>query len=86
MRVPADALGFGDECAAVARVAAGGRRDRPDAAHMQDIAQRTKTSQRIERRLDGVGRQQARSTAPAGRGRPAPFSLKIGVGARVSPS
>ena len=54
----ADALGLGDECAPVACIAARGRRDRPDAPHVQDVAQRAEASQRVERRLDGVGGQQ----------------------------
>ncbi len=54
----ANALGFGDERAAVARIAAGRRRDRPDAAHMQDIAQGAKAPEGIECRIDRVSRQQ----------------------------
>ncbi len=54
----ANALGFGDECAAIACVAAGGGRNRPDTAHMQDIAQGTKTAEGIECGVDRIGRQQ----------------------------
>ncbi len=38
-RRAADALRLGDEGAAVARVTAGGGGDRPDPAHLQDVAQ-----------------------------------------------
>jgi len=55
---PADAFGFGDEGATVARVAAGGGRDRPNAPHMQNITQGAKTSKRFERGFNGVSRQQ----------------------------
>ena len=57
-RGAADAFGFGDERAAVARVAASGRSNRPNPAHMQDIAQGAKTPERIERRVDGISGQQ----------------------------
>jgi len=53
-----DAFRLGNECASVPRIPACGRRDSPDPPHLQDIAQRTKTSQRAERSLDGVCRQQ----------------------------
>ena len=57
-RRAADARRLGDEGAPVARVAAGGGGDRPDLAHMQDVAQRAKTLERVERGVDSVRRQQ----------------------------
>jgi hypothetical protein len=56
-RCAADALGFGDEGTAVARISAGSRCNRPNTAHMQDIAQSAETPQRVERCIDGIGRQ-----------------------------
>ncbi len=53
----ADALGFGDEGTAIARISARGRGDRPNTAHMQDIAQGPETPQRIEGCIDRIGRQ-----------------------------
>ena len=53
----ANAFGLGNESAAVARIAAGRSGNRPDTPHMQDIAQSTKTAQRIECSIDCVGRQ-----------------------------
>jgi hypothetical protein len=54
----ADALGFGDESAAVAGVAAGGGGDRVTRPTFM-VAQRAKTPQRRQRLGDGVRRQQA---------------------------
>ena len=58
-RHAADALGLGDEVGAVGGVAAGGGRDRIDAADLLDPAQRAKPPQRRQRLVDRVGRQQA---------------------------
>ncbi len=58
-RRAADALGLANEGVPVARVAAGGGGDRPDLAHMQNVAERAEAAQRIERGIDGVLRQQA---------------------------
>ena len=55
----ADAFGLRDEGTAIARVPAGGRGDGPDAPHVQNIAQGAEASERVERRIDGVRRQQA---------------------------
>ena len=58
-RSAADALGLPDEGVAIARIAASGGSDRPDAAHVQNVAQSAEAPQRIERGVDGVLRQQA---------------------------
>ena len=55
----ADALGPGDEVRPVGGIAAGGGRDREDAADLLDPAQRVKAPQRGQRLVDGVGREQA---------------------------
>ena len=57
-RRAADPFGLGDKGAAVAGVAAGGGGDRPDPAHMQNVAQGAKAPQRFERGIDRVLRQQ----------------------------
>jgi hypothetical protein len=54
----ANAFGLLDEKTAIARVAAGGGRDRPDAAHAQSVTQRPKTMQGIKRGIDGILREQ----------------------------
>jgi len=56
-RGAANALGLPDEGVAVARVTAGGGGDRPDPAHVQNVAQRPEAPQRVERGLDGIRRQ-----------------------------
>ena len=58
-RYAADAFGLGDEIGTVAGVAAGGGRDRIDAAYLLYPAERAKTPQRRERLCDGIGRQEA---------------------------
>src|SRR4029453_5368188 len=55
----ANAFGFSDEIAAIARVAAGRRGNRPDTPHGQDIPQATEAAEPIKGRVDGVRRQQA---------------------------
>ena len=50
------------------------------------VAQRAEAAQRRQRLLDRVGGEQAGRSAPRGRARRSTFSLKIGVGLRVSPS
>src|SRR5262245_14998445 len=55
----ANAFGFSDERAAVARVAACRRGDSPNAPDMQDIAEGAEPNQCVERRIDSIRRQQA---------------------------
>ncbi len=56
---PTDALGFADEVAAIAGVAARGSRDRPQLPHVQRVAQSAEAAQRLERFGNGFRREQA---------------------------
>ena len=84
-RRAADARRLGDEGAAVARVAAGGGGDRPHLAHVQ-----MSHSARNRRSASSALSMASAANSPVDctwRPRPAStFSLKIGVGLRVSPS
>ena len=81
----ADALGVGDEGLAVGGVAAGRGRQHVELRHLDALAQHAKPAQRGERLVHRVGGQQPGrlhlAAEPA-----STFSLKIGVGLRVSPS
>ena len=82
----ADALGLGDEGLAVLGVAAGGGRDRPE---LRRPRSRSHSARKRRSAASAFSTASAASRPVVCTSRPSPastFSLKIGVGLRVSPS